>query len=176
MEFTMRLILFILLCALSSIASADYLGFDTTKESFFNITSVSVASGLYVTHLSKGTYTNKDTGLTDDYNESNDYVAIKLNSESGYELSFARFNNSYYQESYAVGLHKDVYKVNNYVSLGAELLMSSGYDEYNDPLNTTIVTVPSVYFRVDVDRFSGKVSLLGLTVVAVTVEYKIWVK
>ena len=54
--------------------------------------------------------------------------------------------------------------------------MSSGYDEYNDPLNTTIVTVPSVYFRVDVDRFSGKVSLLGLTVVAVSVEYKIWVK
>ena len=86
----------------------------------------------------------------------------------------ARFNNSYYKESYALGAHKDFYKVNNFLSFGAELFVSSGYEVLETPFNSDYIMIPSVYTKIDVNRFSGKVSLLAGTVLAVSVEYKIY--
>jgi hypothetical protein len=172
----MRLLILFILLIFSSTVNAEYLGFDVDTKSFYNIESVSIVSGVYVKHISSTTFKDRDTGITRDYNETNNYWGIKLNTESGYEFSLARFNNSYYTESYSLGVHKDLYKVNNYVSLGAELLISSGYDEYQDHLDTYIMTAPSIYVGIDLNEFSGKLSLIGGTVLAASVEYRFYTR
>lgn len=146
---------------------------DTYMDSFFNPNAVSVVTGLYTKHLSGQTFKDDLSNTEKDYNESNDYFAVKMYMENDLQVSVARFNNSYYDESYALGIHKDLYKPNNYISFGAELLLSSGYEDRLS-WGWKVTPVPSAFARVDINHFSAKLSFIGGTVVAITGEYRFY--
>jgi len=142
-------------------------------DEFFEAESVSVVTGLYTKHLFGQTFGDDSTGLQRDYNETNDYFSIKFYLKNDYKVSFARFNNSYYEESYAIGIHKDLYEPNQYISFGAELLMTTGYKEHLS-VGWDVVPIPSAYMRVDINRFSVKISVLSGSVLALTGEYRFY--
>ena len=146
---------------------------DSYMDNFFEAESVSIVSGLYTKHLFGQTFSEDSTGLEKDYNETNDYFSIKIYLKNDYKVSFARFNNSYYEESYAIGIHKDLYEPNQYISFGAELLMTTGYEEHIS-WAADVIPIPSAYMRVDINRFSVKLSLLSGSVLALSGEYRFY--
>lgn len=169
----MRFLLFIVSMLFITQAHAHYLGFSKAGD-LYKVDSVSIVVGIYTTHITGNTFSHYQTEDIIHYNESNDYYAIRFNTDSGYQLSFARLNNSYYRKAYSIGIHKDLYRITNNTNIGAELLMSTGYGKYHETLGTDMLLAPSSYFKLDNGQFGVKVSYIALTVVAVTFEFKIW--
>jgi hypothetical protein len=167
----MKFIKLIIVFAILITPSFSYAG--SYMDDFFDVESVSVVSGLYTKHLFGQTFKDKSTNLERDYNETNDYFSIKVYLKNDYKVSFARFNNSYYEESYAIGVHKDLYEPNQYISFGAELLLTTGYKDHIS-WAADAIPIPSAYMRVDINRFSVKISVLSGSVLAVTGEYRFY--
>lgn len=167
----MKLINALFLIIILICPSISYAG--SYLDDFFEAESVSFVSSLYTKHIAGQTFKDEKSGLERDYNESNDYFSLKVYLKNDYKISVSRFNNSYYQESYALGLHKDLFEPNKYISFGAELLITSGYEKHLS-LGLHIVPVPSVYMRVDIEEFSVKISLLSGSVIGVTGEYRFY--
>ena len=138
---------------------------------FTEVETFSVVHGLYTKHLFTQSYKDEVNNQRNDYNESNNFIGLKLSTGDGRSVSFSRFNNSYDEESYALGFHKDLYEVFNYVSFGAEILLTSGYKDHFS-LGSDILPVPSLYTKVDVQQFVVKMSLISGSVLGITGEYK----
>jgi hypothetical protein len=93
--------------------------------------SIEIAGGVNTTHLLSSTFRYEDAGNTSDkaFNENNKLLALSYKFDSGYGVMLAKFTNSYYNKTTALGLSYEYYNKDG-LELSVIAGLTKGYTRY----------------------------------------------